>query len=1095
MSLCKDIVWKIINNIIKYSNQPYEEIEKVKGSISDFIKNHPDFHLNKTISVLDILPSTYFESTCTQFGNIPITGIDIFIIFNFLHQKSLELRDYSGSQKIRLSSFNYRKVRGSYCTHYSIAYYIVKECIKNYLSSNTDKDFNSIKILEPCVGTGIFVIALVDYLLSNNHNRLFSVDKTDVVSLIENSLYCVDIDKPSVDFFKNYLRFHLKYYYNININIIKLCQNIFINDILLSHEFLVSYKNAFSIIFFNPPYELLKPNSSEFMLKDGVIAIDKFHDHKNRTAKLKSILRKSGNYRYSIQGMLNLYKLFIELTADTLSSENANIGFIVPLTLLGDFQCKDLRMNLLSRHRINSVVLIPEKNAFFEGITQAFSIVNVTKNRKTINIEVKDEVTNIDDLFRKEGLFVDYSIIRELSKNEVIIPLNKNDKDVINKISRAKRIGDLREYFMNLRGEIDLTKYKNRINRSRNEINPLVRGNSIGFYSNIIKIIQEGRIDYLNNEDIIADSYDEGNKLSHFRSKRIACQQISNLKTKKRLKLCLIMENVYLANSCNYLIIKKEKENELSEKFGITYESFLCLLNSSIYNWRFKLTSTNNHISNNELDDLTIPLAEEKKWLYLNLQNLFMKYRNCYINLDELEIHVDANVMLLFELTADQIKYLLKVEGKPKDYVDRAISISKALEGSCIHDHEISGLSGLDKEMINHVPPGGNWRDIPESVPSKRLEQIRRSGGRTTLYGRLRGDMPSYTISTYFNRPGNGTFIHPDYYCNETEGYSQNRLISFREAARLQSFKDSFIFNGTKGSKLKQIGNAVPPLFGFHIAKSIISFFQMEKIRVIDLFFGAGGLSHGFREAGCQILLGLDNFKHALTTYQNNTPEAYVIYGDIREAAIKEALYNKVKTIDIGIVIGGPPCQGYSHAGWRIIDDPRNLLFKEFVQIIKEKNPLVFLMENVEGMLTINSGKTYVSMIECFKEIGYDVIGKTLNAAEYGIPQRRKRVFIIGSRKSINKNIFPQPCFKVENDLSTNNQQLSLFDDKLSSAVTVDEAISDLPYIIDDRGDFMMHTPFPFGITEYQAYMKGIMDFETFYSERRKRLRSVVRSI
>ncbi|MHA1928039.1 MAG: DNA cytosine methyltransferase, partial [Candidatus Thorarchaeota archaeon] len=129
---------------------------------------------------------------------------------------------------------------------------------------------------------------------------------------------------------------------------------------------------------------------------------------------------------------------------------------------------------------------------------------------------------------------------------------------------------------------------------------------------------------------------------------------------------------------------------------------------------------------------------------------------------------------------------------------------SKPSDTVTLYNHVTSNLSTLDLEMILNVPPGGNWKDIPLEIAKKsvRLMQIRESGGRTTYYGRLRNDLPSYTISTYFNRPGNGTFIHP----------TQHRLISFREAARLQSFPDHYRFLGSNSSKLKQIGNAVPPL-------------------------------------------------------------------------------------------------------------------------------------------------------------------------------------------------------------------------------------------------------------------------------------------
>lgn len=133
-----------------------------------------------------------------------------------------------------------------------------------------------------------------------------------------------------------------------------------------------------------------------------------------------------------------------------------------------------------------------------------------------------------------------------------------------------------------------------------------------------------------------------------------------------------------------------------------------------------------------------------------------------------------------------------------------------------IFNHYASSLSELDMQVIKCVPPGGNWKNIPESVPSQRLAQIRESykagkGSRSTYYGRLRPDMLSYTINTYFNRPGNGCHMH----------YDQDRTISQREAARFQSFPDSFEFIGSLGAINNQIGNAVPPLLAYQIAKNI----------------------------------------------------------------------------------------------------------------------------------------------------------------------------------------------------------------------------------------------------------------------------------
>ena len=151
-----------------------------------------------------------------------------------------------------------------------------------------------------------------------------------------------------------------------------------------------------------------------------------------------------------------------------------------------------------------------------------------------------------------------------------------------------------------------------------------------------------------------------------------------------------------------------------------------------------------------------------------------------------------------------------------------------------LYNHISPRLSDLEWEMAKHIPPGGNWQNIPVHLPSKRLEQIRRTGGRTTYYGRLRYDKPSYTITTYFNRLGNSSNLHPE----------QQRMISIREGARLQSFKDSFIFYGSKTSQYKQIGNAVPTLLARAVAEAIYP--HIINKSMIDLFSGAGGMSEGF---------------------------------------------------------------------------------------------------------------------------------------------------------------------------------------------------------------------------------------------------------
>jgi DNA (cytosine-5)-methyltransferase 1 len=354
--------------------------------------------------------------------------------------------------------------------------------------------------------------------------------------------------------------------------------------------------------------------------------------------------------------------------------------------------------------------------------------------------------------------------------------------------------------------------------------------------------------------------------------------------------------------------------------------------------------------------------------------------------------------------------------------------------------------------MVESVPPGGNWKYIPLTIPSKRLDQIRRSGGRTTLYGRLDWHKPSYTITTYFNRPGNGAYIHP----------RDNRVISAREAARLQSFRDGYVFEGPRSSLCVQIGNAVPPLLAYAIADN------MRRVdpsisTFVDLFSGAGGLSEGFKWAGLKGLAANDILPHASATYRANHPETSFIEGDITQAHIKQELLDSIAD-DVDLVAGGPPCQGFSYAGKRMIDDPRNFLYKEFVDLVSKIQPRYILIENVEGIITSNSGKTFQSIKESFEDLGYSIAGRKIHAVQYGVPQKRKRVIIIGSRIGPADNLFPEPI---------------LSEDKF---VTVKDAIYNLPPLEANGGvDLLKSLPRP--QSHYQEFAAGHLRPALFLKE------------
>jgi len=337
-----------------------------------------------------------------------------------------------------------------------------------------------------------------------------------------------------------------------------------------------------------------------------------------------------------------------------------------------------------------------------------------------------------------------------------------------------------------------------------------------------------------------------------------------------------------------------------------------------------------------------------------------------------------------------------------KHVVENLVRKHKALFANEVLNHTTYKLSDLDLEMIKHVPQGGSWKDIPEETihKSKRLERITQTGGRTTLYGRIDYSKPSYTITTFFNRPGNGTYVHPVH----------ERVISAREAARFQTFPDDYIFCGNKNDILKQIGNAVPVLLAYNIGTAIRN--KTGCCASVDLFSGAGGMTYGFKCAGIKATIANDIMRSACLTLKTNMPDINVLCGDITKKEIKRTIITTGKSGGADIICGGPPCQGFSMAGWRMENDPRNELFKHFVDIVSEIRPKVIVFENVEGLLSYKNGETYRNIIELFSELGYFTEGRKLKANHYGVPQRRNRVIILCTRKDINvppKDLFPEP--------------------------------------------------------------------------------------
>lgn len=194
-----------------------------------------------------------------------------------------------------------------------------------------------------------------------------------------------------------------------------------------------------------------------------------------------------------------------------------------------------------------------------------------------------------------------------------------------------------------------------------------------------------------------------------------------------------------------------------------------------------------------------------------------------------------------------------------------------------------------------------------------------------------------------------------------------------------------------------------------------------SQMTFVDLFCGAGGLSKGLEMAGLHGICGLDFFKEAGMTYQHNFHHPFV-FGDITLQESKDKFYATVKEQLAGrhlnIVAGGFPCQGFSMAGNRIVDDPRNSLYKEMLEIVKNLQPDFVICENVKGLRSMLNGAVERKIIEDYKAIGYEMNVTTLCAADYYTPQKRERVIFIGNRIGL-KNYHPKPILSPSQYITT----------------------------------------------------------------------------
>lgn len=924
---------------------------------------------------------------------------------------------------------NYSKLIGRFYTNE----FIYAELVEAMLGC-INAAAHELRIIDPFCGDGRLVLHFITEFLKSN--------KSSCTEKILISLW--DVDEAAAEKARKNILSLSKEHPALTITV-----DVHVGDAFIEAT---SWAGKYNICITNPPWCILKPAAKDMQSLPSQNAAQ---DYEKMTEEYGKLLQQL--YHQSIPSKrfgrwgINLSRCGAECAIQLLATDGV-CGIVMPASFFSDQVSEPLRKWMIEKYDVKAIAYYPAELKLFGSVDQSSATVVLCKNGRT----TEEFTSTVFDRDKNRSVAVlDGESLAFMRITQYAIPFGYDEK-LFSIARRLLGFGVLSEYTgLKIGRELDET----RIDEKFTDTGRLkfIKGFMVGRYSCLAEPVR-----YLNEEMLeapVSTLYE-----------RIAWRDVSRSSQKRRLQATILPAGTVTGNSLGVVYIQNASHEQL--------RFVLAVMNSFVFEFQARRQLVTNHVPSGVLKNIPVPPMRESDVAQIaSLVDTVMAADGNHDSADELECLIGV----AYGLSLDEFFHIVSTFSLTDEETVKLKTTAEKIWGqkdntTFIPNHYAPKLSDLDKQIISHVPQGGNWKNIPDSVPSQRLVQIRESfkagkGSRSTYYGRLHEDMPAYTISTYFPRPGNGCNIH----------YGQERTLTQREAARLQSFPDSFEFNGSLTAVNEQIGNAVPPLLAYQLAAAL-----PFKGQFVDLFCGAGGLSLGFIWAGWKPIVGSDINAAAIETHKTNILED-TICGDITAEGVIDAIVERCqKAIAENpelplFVIGGPPCQGFSTANrYGNMDDQRNWLFKSYADVLSKIKPHGFVFENVTGILNFEQGRFFEMIKRDLSRSVESIKTFKFNCAEYGVPQRRERVIVIGSSKEIVDGYALTPITKVP---KAESQQMTIDtgEKKLPNVTSAKEALSDLPPVnAGEDGSGKQYATAP--ASDYQSLMRSVITAEEYIS-------------